>query len=67
MLDELCRILKGTLLNCESKNLKLKNLAAYTLFPVLSAKAISILTPIESDLFLGILETSMAVDWGNKD
>jgi len=35
MFEEICRVLRGIMTNTNGKNLKVKRLAAYTLFPKL--------------------------------
>jgi hypothetical protein len=55
--DELSRILRGSLvMNPDAKNLKLKQLCCFTVFPALVNKIRPCLTSNESDLLMGILE-----------
>jgi len=55
--DELCRILRGTLVNNpESKNIKVKQLGCFTVYPALVNKIQSCLGFNESDYLMGILE-----------
>jgi hypothetical protein len=56
LLEEFCRLVKGIMVNSESKNYKVKHLAVYTIFPVLVNKAAKAISIFESDLFMGILE-----------
>lgn len=57
--DELCRILKGTLKpDAEVKNLKLKSLGVFTVFPILVNKIRPCLTADDSDHLMGILEAA---------
>jgi len=57
--DELCRILKGTLItDPEVKNVKLKQLGVFTVFPILVNKIKPCLTADESDHLMGILEAA---------
>jgi hypothetical protein len=66
--DELCRVLRCTLVNNpESKNLKIKTLGCYTLFPVLVNKISNSLSTNESDLLMGILEQAFGIEWGSRD
>lgn len=55
--DELARILRGTLvMNPDAKNLKIKHLGCFTVFPILVNKVKTFLTHNESDLLMGVLE-----------
>lgn len=66
--DELCRICKGTLvMNPESKNIKMKQLGCFTVFPCLVNKVQARLDVNESDLLMGILEQAFQIDWGSRD
>lgn len=66
--DELCRILKGALIqNPEAKNIKLKQLCCFTVFPVLVNKIKPVLASSESDHLMGILEQAFKIEWGNRD
>ena len=54
--DELCRVLRGTLVMSESKNLKMKTLCIFTVFPALVNKINSRITCNESEQLMGVLE-----------
>lgn len=54
--DELCRVLRGTLVMGDSKNLKLKTLCIFTVFPALVNKVATRITVNESDQIMGVLE-----------
>jgi hypothetical protein len=51
--------------NAETKNLKVKHLAVYTLFPLLVNKTASAISSIESDHFMSILESAFEITWGD--
>ena len=66
--DELARILRGTLVvNPDSKNLKVKQLGIFTVFPVLVNKVQSCLSSNESDLLMGVLEQAFQIEWGSRE
>jgi hypothetical protein len=64
LLEEFCRLIKGVMINSESKNYKVKHLTVYTIFPVLVNKASLNVSTFESDLFMGILEQATMIEWG---
>lgn len=61
---EICRVFRGILKNGESKNLKVKHIALYTLFPKLVNITLPFITHEHSDQFLRILVRGALVDWG---
>lgn len=66
--DELCRVLRGTLVNHpEAKNVKLKELCIFTVFPVLVNKIKPVLSHTESDALMAILEQAFQIEWGDRD
>ena len=66
--DELCRVLKGTVkFDPEVKNLKLKQLCIFTVFPILVNKIKPCLTADESDHLMCILESAFKIEWGQRD
>ena len=66
LVEEFCRLLKGVMINSETKNEKAKYLAVYTMFPTLVNKAAPDVSPFESDMFMGILEQATQIEWGSK-
>jgi hypothetical protein len=65
--DELCRVLRGTLVMGDSKNLKLKTLCIFTVFPALVNKIATRITVNESDQIMGVLEQAFQIEWGGRD
>lgn len=66
VLDEIARVLHGTMRNGSNKYVKVKHLAVFTIFPKVVNMAQSFQTEDISIKFLQILVRSSKIDWGNK-
>ena len=61
----MCRIFLGILKNGESKNLKVKQICLYNLFPKLVNISLPMVKAEHSELFMRILVRGCKVEWGN--
>lgn len=67
LFSEVCRVLRGMMLNGPGKNFKVKRLVAYTLFPRLFNCVRPILRPPQSAQILTLMEGATRIDWGDRD